>query len=438
MSAPTSWKVEPAGTLRGELVVNGDKSVSHRALLVGALCDGPVRVRGFGASADTLATLDAVRALGVQVDGEPERELVVHGRGVRGLVAPAEPLDVRNSGTLLRLLAGVVAGQPAGRFTLDGDASIRRRPVDRVARPLAEMGATVSSHDGLPPLVIEAGAPLRGIRYAMPVASAQVKSCVLLAGLNATGATTVVEPRPTRDHTERILRAAGARVHRAGPAISVEPASALHLETVEVPGDFSSAAFFIVAATLLPESRIVLRGVGMGPGRTGLLDVLERMGARIGVFDRRTTGGGEPVADIEVQHAELVGTDVGPDDVAAMVDELPILALAACTARGRTTVRGADELRVKESDRIASTRAALWGLGARIDETDDGWRIRGVPSRLRGGTVDPRGDHRIAMLGAIAGLWSEQGVRVQDPTCIDVSFPRFREILPRAVGSEWS
>ncbi len=429
--------VAASGPLAGEIAVNGDKSVSHRALLVGAVCDGPVRVSGFGGSADTGATLAAVRALGVAVDEVSPTELVVHGVGLRGLREPAAVIDVLNSGTLLRLLPGILAGQPSGRFTLDGDESIRRRPVDRIALPLHRMGARIDTTDGCAPMTIDAGHVLTGITYELPVASAQVKSCLLLAGLYAAGETTIVEPLATRDHTERLLRAAGARIERHPGAVTVRPATALRLDELVVPGDFSSAAFFIVAATLVPESHIFLRGVGVNPGRAGLLTVLERMGARVSLFNRRTTAAGEPIADIEVRHAELVGTDVEPELVPTMIDELPVLALAAARARGTTRIRGAEDLRRKESDRIETTAEALVALGARVTTTDDGWQLRGTPARLRGGTVDPHGDHRIAMMGAIAGLYSEGGVRVLDADCIDVSFPGFRDLLA-GIEAPWS
>jgi 3-phosphoshikimate 1-carboxyvinyltransferase len=426
------WEVAPSGPLVGELAVNGDKSVSHRALLIGQLCDGPVEVVGWGASADTNATLGAVRALGVQVDELGPGRLVVHGRGLRGLVAPSAPIDVMNAGTLLRLLSGIAAMQADGVFVLDGDASIRRRPMERVAEPLRAMGADVATTDGCPPITIRSGRALQGIEHRLPVASAQVKSALLLAGLGADGPTTVIEPAPTRDHTERLLRAAGVRLEGAGGTVRVWPAETLRLERIEVPGDISSAAFLIVAATILPESRVFLRGVGIGAGRTGILDVLERMGARVALFNRRTTDAGEPVADLEIAHAELTATDIGPDEIPALVDELPILALAAAVAHGRTRVRGAGELRVKESDRLQGVRDLLWGLGARIEVDGDGWDIRGVPARLRGGAVDPRGDHRLAMLGAVAGLYSEQGTRIEDPGAIDVSFPQFRALIEAA------
>lgn len=430
----TAWKVAPSGPLLGELTVNGDKSVSHRALLIGALCDGPVEVEGWGDSADTRATLEAVRSLGVQVDDHGHGRLTVHGVGIDGLKPPVGSIDVKNAGTLMRLLSGICAMQPAGVYVLDGDASIRTRPMERVAKPLRAMGAEVATTDGTPPVTVTGGNALRGIQHDMEVSSAQVKSAILLAGLRADGPTTVIEQVPTRDHTERMLRAAGATVQTLRDRVVLQPTTRLHLERIEVPGDISSAAFLIIAATLIPESRIFLRGIGMGAGRTGLLDVLERMGARVGVFNRRTTAAGEPVADLEVAHAELTATSIRPAEVPGLVDELPILALAACAARGRTRVRGAGELRVKESDRLQSVRDALWGLGGRIEVEDEGWTIRGVPSRLRGGVVDPHGDHRVAMLGAIAGLYSEEGVVIRDPEAIDVSFPGFRALLEAATA----
>jgi 3-phosphoshikimate 1-carboxyvinyltransferase len=296
--------------------------------------------------------------------------------------------------------------------------------------PLRLMGAVLGDSDGRPPLHIDGGGELQPIGYELPMASAQVKSCILLAGLYAvTGPTTVIEPVPTRDHTERMLRAAGARIAKGPRTVSVWPVDGLQLDAVDVPGDISSAAPFLVAATLLAESRLFVRGMSTNPTRTGLLTVLERMGARINLFNRRTTPGGEPIADVEVHAAELVATEVEPEIVPSLIDELPLIALAAARARGTTMVRGAEDLRKKESDRIATVAEALSACGARIEALDDGWRIRGVPSRMRGGVVDPHGDHRIAMMAAIAGLYSEQGVRVRDPECIDVSFPGFREIL---------
>ena len=419
-------RIEPAASLRGHIAVPGDKSISHRAVLLGAIGDGETAVRGFGRSGDTESTIAAVRALGVTVDEEDVDSLRVQGVGLRGLREPDAPLDCGNSGTTLRLLAGILAGQQ-GRFELTGDESLRRRPVDRIAAPLAEMGATVESENGRPPLAIEGG-ELRGIRYELPVASAQVKSCVLLAGLYAAGQTTVVEPLPTRDHTELMLEAAGVRVTRRQRRVSVGPAEHLRLGEVDVPGDFSAAAPFIVAATLLPGSELTIHDVGINPRRTGLLDVLARMGARIIIFNRHKSAG-EPVGDIDVRAAELTATTVTAEEVPRMVDELPLFALAAGSAHGESRVEGAQELRVKETDRIETVTTSLRGLGIRVTASDDGLGVRGVPSRPKGGSMSSHGDHRIAMLGGVAGLASREGVELQDAQAVAVSFPGFFELL---------
>ncbi|HEY6018182.1 MAG TPA: 3-phosphoshikimate 1-carboxyvinyltransferase, partial [Gaiellaceae bacterium] len=336
------------------------------------------------------------------------------------------PIDCGNSGTTMRLLAGILAGQ-RGSFELVGDESLSRRPMERIAEPLRRMGAAVATTDGTPPLRI-AGAELEAIDYLLPVASAQVKSAVLLAGLNARGRTSVVEPLPTRDHTEIMLAAAGARLARRGNGASVERAERLELDALEVPGDFSSAAPFIVAATLLAGSELVIQGVGLNPRRTGLIDVLERMGARIAVFNRRHAGG-ELVGDLEVRSAELTATAVVPDEVPLLVDELPLFALAAAHARGDSSVAGAQELRVKETDRVDMVVTALRALGVRAEAREDGFRVRGVHSRPRGGSVDSGGDHRIAMLGAVAGLSSRDGVEVRGAEAVAVSFPGFFQLL---------
>jgi 3-phosphoshikimate 1-carboxyvinyltransferase len=420
-------RVEPAGQMAGELEVPGDKSVSHRAVMLASLCAGPVAVRGFGVSADTLSTVEAFRTLGVEIERDGA-ELTVAGRGLRGLRAPEEPIDVGNAGTLIRLLPGILAGQ-TGEFVLDGDESIRRRPMARVAGPLAEMGVRIETTEGRPPLTVHADGRVQPARLRPPVASAQVKSAILLAGLFAErGVTTVEEPIPTRDHTERMLRAAGVPVDRRPGLVSVSPVSELALETIDVPGDFSSAAPFIVAATILQGSSLTLRGIGINPTRTGLLSVMERMGARVGLFRRRVVGG-EPVADIEVRSAELVAADVGAELVPSMIDELPLLVLLAAFAHGTTVVRGAGELRVKESDRIATVAAAVNAVGGHVTALEDGFEVRGVPARLRGGTVDAAGDHRVAMLGSIAGVCSQQGVAVRGAEALSVSFPDFRERL---------
>jgi 3-phosphoshikimate 1-carboxyvinyltransferase len=419
-------KIEPASALRGHIAVPGDKSISHRAVLLGAVGEGETTVRGFGRSGDTEATIAAVRALGVTVHEDDVDVLRIEGVGLRGLHEPDARLDCRNSGTTMRLLPGILAGQQ-GRFELTGDESLRRRPVNRIAEPLAEMGARVESEDGKPPLTIEGG-ELRGIRYEPPVASAQVKSCVLLAGLYAQGRTIVVEPVPTRDHTELMLDAAGVKVTRQQRRVAVGPAEALRLGEVVVPGDFSAAAPFVVAATLLPGSELTIHDVGLNPRRIGLLEVLARMGARITIFHRHRSGG-EPVGDLEVRSAELTATAVTASEVPLLVDELPLFALAAACARGESTVWGAEELRVKETDRIETVTSSLRALGVRVTPRDDGFWVKGVPTRPRGGRMASHGDHRIAMLGAVAGLVSRDGVDVEDAEAVAVSFPGFFELL---------
>jgi 3-phosphoshikimate 1-carboxyvinyltransferase len=420
----TALRIEPASALVGHVAVPGDKSISHRAVLIGALCDGQTRIEGFGRSGDTWATVEAVRTLGVEVEELGEDELVVHGVGLRGL-APGT-VDCRNAGTLMRLLAGIAAGQE-GEFVLVGDESLSSRPMERIAAPLRQMGAAVDTTDGHAPVSVGAGA-LRGIDYRLPVASAQVKSAVLFAGLNARGATTVVEPAPTRDHTELMLEAAGARIRRRPTSVTLEPGGSLRLDEVRVPGDFSSAAPLLVAAALVPGSDLTVHGVGLNPRRAALLDVLERMGARVSVFNRRRAAG-EPVGDVQVQPGELVATHVGATEVPALVDELPLVALLASHARGETVVEGARELRVKETDRIEAVTDGLRSTGARIHSREDGWTITGVPARLRGGRVDARGDHRIAMLGAVAGLASREGVEVEGAETVAISFPGFYDLL---------
>ena len=426
MSAGSGMLVEPVARLVGHLAVPGDKSISHRAVLLGAICDDETRVTGFGRSADTEATIAAVRALGVDVEEEGADTLLVRGKGVAGLTAPDWPIDCANAGTLVRLLSGILAGQ-RGSFTLTGDGSLSRRPMARIAEPLGRMGARVETTDGHLPLTIDGGS-LHAIDYALPVASAQVKSAVLLAGLYADGETTVVEPAPTRDHTERMLAAAGARVTIRPTSVTVLRAERLSLGPLEVPGDFSSAAPFLVAATLVPGSELHVHGVNLNPRRTGLLSILERMGARITIYNRREVGG-EPAGDLEVHAAPLVGTVVERDEVPVAIDELPLFALAAACARGESVLRGAEELRAKESDRIEATVDALRALGVRARGTDDGLRITGVPARPRGGRIASRGDHRLAMLGAVAGLASREGVRIDDAAAVAVSFPGFFEML---------
>ena len=420
-------RVEPVPALEGHIAVPGDKSISHRAVLIGAVCEGETRIAGFGRSADTEATIEAVRALGVRVD-EPEVDsLVVHGVGLRALREPDAPIDCGNAGTLMRLLPGILAGQ-RGRFELVGDESLSRRPMERIAGPLRALGAHVATTEGHAPLVVE-GASLRAIRYELPVASAQVKSAVLLAGLYAGGGeTTVVEPIPTRDHTERLLQRAGADVTRAPGWVGVRAAAKLALGEIEIPGDFSSAAPLLVAAAIVPGSELTVHGIGLNSRRTGLLDVLERMGARIAVYNRRAICG-EPAGDVEIRSSELVGATVASGEVPLLVDELPLFALAAAHARGDSVVRGASELRAKETDRIAGVVEELRKLGVHIRATEDGFRVKGVPARLRGGSMDARGDHRLAMLGAVAGLSSRDGVDVVGADAVGTSFPGFFDLL---------
>jgi 3-phosphoshikimate 1-carboxyvinyltransferase len=419
-------RIEPVPALVGHVAVPGDKSISHRAVLLGAICEGDTRVAGFGRSADTEATIAAVRALGVEVDELEVDTLVVHGVGLRDLAQPSRPIDCGNAGTLMRLLPGIFAGQP-GRFELVGDESLSRRPMERVAEPLRAMGAQVTTTEGRAPLIVE-GAALHAIDYELPVASAQVKSAILLAGLYAEGETTVREPVPTRDHTERLLERAGVEVRRAPGRVSVRSATRLELGELEIAGDFSSAAPLLVAAAIVPGSELTVHGVGLNPRRTGLLDVLERMGARVAVYNRRSLGG-EPAGDVVIRASELVGASVSAGEAPALIDELPLFALAACHARGSSVVRGASELRAKESDRIEGVVEELRRIGAHIRATKDGFRVRGVPARLRGGHVDARGDHRLAMLGAVAGLSSREGVELTGAEAVETSFPGFFQLL---------
>jgi 3-phosphoshikimate 1-carboxyvinyltransferase len=419
--------VAPASSVGGHIAVPGDKSISHRAVLLAAISEGETRIAGFGRSADTEATVRAVRALGAQVDEESVDELRVGGVGLGGLREPEGPIDCGNSGTLMRLLSGILAGQRGRRFELTGDESLRSRPMERIAEPLSRMGAGVETTGGRAPITIE-GAELTAIRYEPPVASAQVKSCVLLAALYARGRTQVVEPIPTRDHTERLLAAAGAAVGRRGASITVGPAERLELGAVDVPGDPSSAAPFVVAATLLAGSELTVHGIGLNPTRTGFFDLLAHMGARVTVVNRRRLGR-EPVGDLDVQHAELVAGSVAAPQVPALVDELPLFALAAGCARGESRVRGAGELRAKETDRIETVTNALRALGIRIVASDDGFGVRGVPTRPKGGGLSSHGDHRIAMLGGAAGVVSRHGVTVEGADAVAASFPGFFELL---------
>ncbi len=422
-------RFDPAGPLRGALRPPADKSISHRAAMIAAMAEGETEIEGYLDSADTRSTLAAVQALGAEVDGVGvsgiEATIRVRGIGLRG--ARQTAIDVGNAGTLLRLLPGWLAGQPSGTWTLDGDDSIRRRPVDRIAVPLRKMGARLSCREErLPPLRIEAG-PLKGIEYELPIASAQVKSCLLFAALLAEGETWVREPARSRDHTERMLAAAGADVAWLHGGISVRPAKGLEAGDLAVPADFSSAAFFIIAAALVPGSEVCLEGVGTNPTRTGLLAILERMGAAIEV-EPVGERGGEPIGTVRVRASSLRGTETGGDEIPLAIDELSLLALAACFADGATTIRDAAELRRKESDRVATTCEALTALGASVEAREDGMRIEGGGG-LRGGAIHSHGDHRIAMLGAVAGLASREGVEVDGMDAAAVSYPGFEADL---------
>ncbi|HEU4944757.1 MAG TPA: 3-phosphoshikimate 1-carboxyvinyltransferase, partial [Solirubrobacterales bacterium] len=423
-------RFEPSGPLRGSLRPPPDKSVSHRAALIAAMAEGETTIEGYLDSADTRSTLAAVELLGAEVQGAGPRpirpSLRIRGVGLRG-PRSGIAINVGNAGTLLRLLPGWLAGQETGIWTLDGDDSIRRRPVDRVAEPLRQMGAQLNCRDGrLPPLRIEGG-PLHGISYELPVASAQVKSCLLFAGLLAEGETRIVEPLPTRDHSERMLAAAGAEIERGDGAVAVRPAARLEPGAIAVPADFSSAAFFLVAALLVPGSDISLVGVGLNPTRTGLLSILARMGAEMEV-DTESERGGEPSGRVRARASALRGAEVGGAEIPLAIDELPLVALAACFAEGTTTIRDAAELRRKESDRIATVAAALTALGAEVETSEDGMRIEGGGG-LRGGAIDSHGDHRIAMLGAVAGLASREGVTAHGMDAAAVSYPGFERDL---------
>jgi 3-phosphoshikimate 1-carboxyvinyltransferase len=420
----------PGSALRGALRPPSDKSISHRAALLGAMASEPVRVERYLHAADTDSTLEAVRSLGALVERR-DGEVVIRGTGLREAREPDRPIDVGNAGTLLRLLPGWLASQQGRSFTLDGDESIRRRPVDRVAEPLRLMGAELSARDGrFPPLTVR-GEHLRAISYDLPVASAQVKSCVLLAALAADGATTLSEPTRSRDHTERLLLRAGAGIHRHGRHVTVVNTDELLLERIVVPGDASSAAFLVTAGVIVPQSRLLIADVGVNWTRTGFMRIVRRMqGIVLGDLEQETgeLSATEPVSDLDVAHGALEGTVVEPDEVPLAIDELPLVALLGCFAEGETLVRGAQELRVKESDRIAGVVDGLRGLGADIEATEDGFAVRGGEG-LRGGTIDARGDHRMAMMGAIAGLASREGVEVVGIEAAAVSYPGFTEDL---------
>ncbi len=429
MNPRIDYLARGGGPLTGSLRVPGDKSISHRAVMLGAIADGVTEVTGFLEGEDALATVAAFRAMGVDIQGPEDGRVTIRGVGRDGLQAPQGPLYLGNSGTSMRLLAGLLAGQ---RFDseLTGDASLSRRPMRRVTRPLAEMGARIdTTPEGTAPLYIHGGQRLRAIDYDLPVASAQVKSAILLAGLYAEGRTCVREPAVTRDHTERMLRAFGFEVTREDHGICLVGGGRLSATALQVPADISSAAFFLVAATIAPGSELVLKDVGINPTRTGVIHILRGMGADIRIENERTFGD-EPVADLRVRHAPLHGIHIPEDLVPLAIDEFPVLFVAAALAEGETVLTGAEELRVKESDRIQVMADGLQALGARAEPTADGIRIHG--GSLHGGTVDSHGDHRIAMAFTVASLRTDGPVRIRDCANVATSFPGFPELASQA------
>ncbi len=423
------YRASPVPNVGGTIRVPGDKSISHRALMLGGIATGETRVSGFLQSADCLATMAALRALGVHIVQPRGNEVIVRGAGDGGLQASATPLDMGNAGTAMRLSMGLLCGQ---RFssTLVGDASLMQRPMERVAKPLRLMGARIDTQNGRPPVILHGGAKLRGIDYTLPMASAQVKSAILLAGLCSEGTTRVTEPAPTRDHTERMFGGFGIAVRRAGATVELAGGQQLRGAEIRVPGDFSSAAFFIVAGCLAAPDGLTVQSVGINPTRTGLLDMLRLMGARIEVRPLPDAGP-EPLADITVHASALRGTVIPPDLVPLAIDELPILFIAAACAEGETVVTGAGELRVKESDRLAAMAEGLSAVGVRCDLLPDGIRIQG--GRLHGGRINSHGDHRIAMSFAMASLRATDPIDIEDVANVGTSFPGF-PAAARAIG----
>jgi len=428
-ATPPSYVARPGARVAGEISVPGDKSISHRAAMLGAIANGITEIQGFLEGADCLATLAAVAALGVRIERPSARHVLIHGAGMRGLRAATTPLDFGNSGTGMRLLAGLLCGQPFDSILI-GDASLMRRPMERVAAPLRRMGADIRTHDGQPPLAIAGGRALHGCDHRLELPSAQVKSAILLAGLYANGRTTVREPGLSRDHTEQMLEDFGVAVARQGEALSITGPATPAATRIDVPGDFSSAAFFIVAGLIAGQAPLVIRGVGVNPTRTAALDILRLMGAdiRLHPVDSR---GSEPVADIEVRPGALRGITVPPELVPIAMDEWPVLFAAAAVAAGETVVSGAGELRVKESDRLAAMAEGLAAVGVAADPLPDGLRVRG--GRVAGGEVDCRGDHRIAMAFAVLAARAQSPIVVRGVQNVATSFPGFAATA-RAAG----
>jgi 3-phosphoshikimate 1-carboxyvinyltransferase len=425
----TSYLIKPGSSLQGEIRIPGDKSISHRAAMLGAIARGETRIHNFLEGEDALATLDIFRSLGVEIQGPCNGEVVIAGAGLRGLKAPRAALDCGNSGTSMRLLCGILAAQNFD-CVLTGDASLRRRPMLRVTEPLAQMGARVAtSRGGLPPLCISGGAGLRGISYEMPIASAQVKSALLLAGLHARGETRITEPAPSRDHTERMFSTFGCAVTRRKNQTSIEGGGELKGTEIHVPADLSSAAFFMVGASIAPGSNVTLTEVGVNPTRAGVIEILRLMGADITLSNEKMLGA-EPVADIRVRHAKLRGIEIPSRLVANAIDEFPILFIAAANAEGETRLSGALELRVKESDRIQAMANGLNALGVRATATEDGMRIVGGP--YGGGEIDSHGDHRVAMAFSVAALCAKEAIAVRDCGNVGTSFPNFVKLALEA------
>lgn len=426
-----TYHIEPGGILKGRIRVPGDKSISHRSVMLASVAEGVSRISGFLEGEDAIATMNVFRALGVRIEGPDGGNVTVHGVGPHGLRRPGAALDCGNAGTAMRLLAGLLAGQ-AFDCELTGDESLRRRPMKRVADPLNRMGARIETAEGgRPPLRVRGGRKLTGIEYSMPVASAQVKSALLLAGLYAEGRTCVTEPAPTRDHTERMLEAFGCAVeknHRG--TVCVRGGATLRASVIEVPADISSAAFFLVGAAISPGSDVTLEHVGVNPTRTGVIDILRLMGANLDISSERLAGG-EPVADIRVRGGRLRGIEIPPDLVPLAIDEFPALFVAAACAEGTTVLTGAEELRVKESDRIQVMADGLQAIGVRAEPTRDGMRVAGAP--YPGGKVASHGDHRVAMAFAIAGLRASTPITVTDCANVTTSFPGFVD-LARSAG----
>ncbi len=424
MPQEISFYVNPGGTLRGQFRVSGDKSISHRAIILGSIAEGTTRISGFLEAQDTLATLNAFKAMGVPIDGPNDGSVTIQGVGLNGLSTPGGELDLGNSGTSMRLLSGMLAGQEFDSILI-GDPSLSKRPMQRVTDPLATMGARITTSQGTAPLHIQGGHGLKGIDYKMPVASAQVKSCLLLAGIYAQGKTCLTEPARTRDHTERMLEGFAYPLKIGEGRVCISQGGTLKATDIDIPGDISAAAFFIVGAVITPGSRLTISHVGMNPTRTGILDILRLMGATIEVKNEALAGG-EPVADLCIRFSPLRGIDIPKDLVSLAIDEFPIIFIAAACAEGKTRLTGASELRVKESDRIQVMANGLNRLGIKAIPEDDGITIQG--GELSGGNIDASGDHRVAMAFSIAGLGAKRQITISNCENVDTSFPNFTEI----------